>query len=98
MARQPQPSATQQILQQRGERYGKFADQAECSQELKTVLRNHMGADKWNSLTASQREALEMLCNKLGRIANGDPSYEDSWRDIAGYSTLIADELIGTVR
>lgn len=98
MARQPQPSTTQRILQQRGERYGKFADHADCSQQLKAVLRNHMGADKWNRLTASQQEALEMLCHKLGRIANGDPNYEDTWRDLAGYSTLVADELIGIQR
>ena len=29
-----------------------------------------------------------MICNKLARIACGDPMYEDSWRDIAGYAML----------
>ena len=40
-------------------------------------------------------EGLRMICNKLGRIASGDPSYEDSWRDIAGYATLVANHLQG---
>ena len=38
-------------------------------------------------------EALDLICNKLGRIANGDPTYDDSWRDIAGYAQLVVNEL-----
>ena len=34
-----------------------------------------------------------MIVNKLARIYNGDPNYSDSWRDIAGYATLVADRL-----
>jgi len=29
-----------------------------------------------------------MLANKLSRIVNGDPEYQDSWDDIAGYALL----------
>ena len=85
---------TTEVLKQRGKRYGSFANHADCSQKLKAVLRNHMGADKWNSLSPAQAECLEMLCLKLGRIANGDPNYEDNWRDIAGYAELTADILL----
>ena len=31
-------------------------------------------------------------------IINGDPNYIDSWVDIAGYATLVADRLNGVER
>ena len=34
-----------------------------------------------------------MICHKLGRIINGDPNYDDSWLDIAGYAQLIVNRL-----
>jgi hypothetical protein len=40
-----------------------------------------------------QREALDMIAHKIGRILNGDPNYADSWVDIAGYAKLVADRL-----
>ena len=80
---------------QRGERYGLFADGAVIMQDLKTVMRATPG---WERLTPSQREALEMIQHKIGRVLNGDPTYDDSWRDISGYSTLILNELNGVKR
>lgn len=85
------------ILDQRGERYGKFCDHAGAAQRLKSVLRNHMGA-KWDRLADDQKEAMEMIAHKLARIANGDPDYADSWVDIAGYAKLVADRLEGVSR
>jgi hypothetical protein len=40
-----------------------------------------------------QKEGLHMILHKIGRIVNGDPDYVDSWLDIAGYATLVADYL-----
>ena len=54
--------------------------------------------DKWYGLGNDQQEALEMIAHKLGRIANGDPDYADSWVDIAGYAKLVADRLEGVAR
>jgi hypothetical protein len=34
-----------------------------------------------------------MILHKIARIVNGDPNWSDSWRDIAGYATLVADRL-----
>jgi hypothetical protein len=51
--------------------------------------------DKALIMQADQREALDMIAHKIGRILNGDPDYSDSWRDIAGYATLVADRLDG---
>jgi hypothetical protein len=78
------------ILQERGQRYGSFEDNAATSQALKKVL--HMN-DDWLNLNYDQREALDMICHKMARIINGDPNYVDSWADIAGYATLVANRL-----
>lgn len=77
-------------LQERGKRYGEFADHAFISQNLKGYMTSNAG---WNRLDAYQAEALEMIAHKIARILNGDPNYDDSWHDIAGYATLVADRL-----
>jgi hypothetical protein len=38
-----------------------------------------------------------MIVHKIGRILNGDPNYDDSWADIAGYAQLVVKELNGTL-
>lgn len=85
-------SSTEALITERGTRYGKFKDGAAIMQELKFVMRE---VDGWHNLTPSQREALDMIQHKIGRILNGDPTYDDSWKDIAGYATLIVNELNG---
>lgn len=77
-------------LQERGKRYGEFKDHAEISQCLQWDMRQTSG---WHKLEADQAEALEMIAHKIARILNGDPNYDDSWHDIAGYATLVADRL-----
>jgi len=84
------------ILDERGSRYGKFIDQAKISQSLQATLRH--ANNSWDKMQPDQREALEMIACKLGRIVNGDPDYIDSWDDIAGYAKLVADRLRGVVR
>ena len=91
----PEADTTEQLITERGSRYGKFKDGAEIMQELKTVMRE---VDGWRNLTPSQREALDMIQHKIGRILNGDPTYDDSWKDIAGYATLIVNELNGEIK
>jgi len=79
-----------EILNERGERYGTFQHQAAISQSLKRVM---FASEK--KLEDDQTEALEMIANKIARILNGDPDYVDSWLDIAGYATLVAERLNG---
>lgn len=81
-------------LEERGSRYGVFCGHAQITQELKKTIRLHLVARE-KTLTYSQQEALDMICHKIGRIINGDPSYADSWHDIAGYAMLIEKELAG---
>ena len=88
-------SPTEALITERGSRYGKFKDGAEIMQELKDVMRE---VDGWHNLTPSQREALDMIQHKIGRILNGEPTYDDSWKDIAGYATLIVNELNGEIK
>lgn len=87
-------SPTEALITERGSRYGKFKDGADIMQSLKDTMRD---VDGWNNLTASQKEALDIIQHKIGRILNGDPTYDDSWKDIAGYATLIVNELNGEV-
>lgn len=90
-----QGNTVDQTVTERGERYGKFKDGSVIMQDLKNIMRD---TPNWEGLTPSQREALEMIQHKIGRILNGDPMYDDNWRDICGYSQLVLDELNGTVR
>jgi hypothetical protein len=85
------------ILDERGSRYGSFMGHAHITIALKQILHNKI-ASRDLHLFPDQLEALDMICHKLGRIANGDPNYVDSWIDIAGYATLVADRLEGKVR
>ncbi len=77
-------------LEQRGNRYGSFDSHAAISQYLKTSIEQ---APSRTALTPAMVEALEMIFHKVARILNGDPTYADSWHDIAGYATLVEKEL-----
>ena len=79
-------------VDQRGSLYGRFDHGAQIMQSIKQQMRS---VDGWQRLASDQQEALEMIAHKIGRILNGDPNYADSWVDIAGYATLIADRLEG---
>lgn len=79
-----------QILEERGKRYGDFARHAEITQRLKRLM---FSIKDRAQLDDDQVEALEMIAHKIGRILNGDPDYADSWDDIAGYAKLVADRL-----
>lgn len=74
----------------RGQRYGDFANQGRITQAIKAAMRD---SPNWDRLDPDQRESLEMIAHKVGRILNGDPDYADSWHDIAGYARLIEARL-----
>lgn len=78
-------------LAERGTRYGVYTEHARITQALKAVMQ---AEPNWAKLAAHQKETLEMIAHKIGRILNGDPHYHDSWHDIVGYSKLTADELL----
>lgn len=72
-------------LAARGSTHGDFTCNGEIMQRLKLDMRNHPG---WEKLAPFQREALEMIQHKVGRILCGNPNFADHWHDIAGYAKL----------
>ena len=83
------------ILSERSSRYGEFFSHAGITQNLKITMHH---TDNWHRLSYDQQEALEMIAHKIGRILNGDPNYDDSWIDIAGYAKLVADRLTAAAK
>lgn len=80
------------ILEDRGKTHGDFKHQSELSNMLKLAVRNYPDS-KWSYINPYQRESIEMICHKLSRILVGDPNEVDHWDDIAGYATLVANQL-----
>ena len=78
------------ILNERQEQYGDFYNRSKISQDFKSLI--HHG-ESYRLLKADQKEALEMIATKIGRIVNGDPDYLDSWIDIQGYCQLVIDRV-----
>ena len=73
------------VLNERGNNYGSFEDNAAATQSIKEIMAN---SRSWTSMDDSKKEALEMIAHKISRIVNGDPNYKDSWVDIQGYAKL----------
>lgn len=74
----------------RAKTHGDFADNAQVSQNLKTVIHN---AVEYQHLSMMQKESLDLICTKIGRILSGNQNEPDHWHDIAGYATLVENTL-----
>jgi hypothetical protein len=85
------------ILNTRAPNYGSFLGLSQVTQRLKAVAHQFAGQNN-KTFDADQAEALDLIFTKIGRILNGDPNHLDSWIDIAGYATLVADRLQGKIR
>jgi hypothetical protein len=83
---------TKELLAERGKTHGDFGTHALITQELKGVM-VEQGAQNWKSLSDVQKEALEMIQHKIGRILAGNPDHKDHWDDIVGYAKLVSDRL-----
>lgn len=77
-------------LAQRAETHGGFAAKSVFIQQFKADMRSTIG---WAGLDPDQREALDHIATKVGRILFGNADHHDNWHDVAGYATLIADRL-----
>lgn len=78
------------LLEEREHTYGDYMTNAILSQKLKTVMRE---SQNWDRLPMDMKESFEMIAVKLARSLNGDYTHIDSWKDVAGYATLISDRL-----
>lgn len=77
-------------LAERQSTYGDFRDVANTTGQLMGILRNSKNG---HTLPYMHEEALHMICSKMARLVNGDPTHKDSWHDIAGYAKLVEDSL-----
>jgi len=73
------------LLAERGSTHGDYPTQAAVTQAIKAAMRT---GPNWNRLSDAQRDALEMLAVKQGRILCGDPDFQDHWDDLEGYARL----------
>ena len=80
----------EEVLAERGARYGKFANHAAICQRLQEVFHT---MPSWKSMDYDMKQALTVIADKIARMGNGDPFYEDNWVDIIGYSTLVLDRI-----
>ena len=74
------------IIDEREKTHGPFLVVAGKAQQIKDAMR---GGANWDMMDDIQREALEMIASKIGRILAGNHDETDHWRDIAGYAALI---------
>lgn len=84
---------TKTIIQQRHQQYGSYELQAGVAQLIKCAIFETVPLDRRPTLSQPQIESLQMIATKISRIVCGNPNNVDSWRDISGYSALIADIL-----
>jgi hypothetical protein len=85
------------VLDARGDNYGMFMQNAETAIKIKGAMHNAIARNDMH-LYPDQLQALDMIASKMSRIVNGNPNHRDSWIDIAGYATLVADRLEGKAR
>ena len=88
----PKIQSTEEILAERGSRYGKFSDNSRTTQAMKRVFKT---GTSFAQLSDSQLEVLDMVAHKISRIINGDPKYLDSWQDMIGFTQLEINILTG---
>lgn len=77
-------------LKEREKIHGDFQRNSHSMQALKRCC---VESDNWYQLENYQKESIEMICHKLGRILCGNPNHLDHWHDIAGYATLVENIL-----
>lgn len=82
--------SVENTLDERAPTHGDFIKNTVTMQDLKNIMRD---TPNWKTLYPYQRETLDMIAHKIGRILHGDPNHIDSWHDVAGYATLVEREL-----
>jgi hypothetical protein len=77
--------ATEALLHERRQTHGSFRQNAAAAQALRAAFREAPG---WPLLDDRQREALDCIALKIGRILSGQSNYVEHWDDICGYCRL----------
>jgi len=78
------------IINEREKTHGPYKSTAAWSQSLKDMFRS---SPNWVKMNDGQKEALEMIASKLGRLLNGDHNFDDHSIDVGGYAKLYASSI-----
>jgi len=81
----------EQTLLERACRYGSFEDVAQRTNNIYASILHD--APQLPSTQPHHREALHMIAMKIARLVNGQINDADSWQDIAGYATLVRNQI-----
>lgn len=82
---------TNEILEKRGKVYGGYLRGIKLRDRLLTsIYHAHLQESDGSSMQPLEKQFFVDICSKLIRLAIS-PRHIDSWRDIAGYATLIAN-------
>ena len=82
-----------EILKDRTEIYGDYEGGCNFIIEVMTkILKRYKATHQKESMYPLYQHYIRDIVNKLSRIAV-TPNHVDSWRDISGYASLIADVL-----
>lgn len=82
----------EELLAARKSTHGEYREHARYTQAIKALIHS---SPNWEGMEDHQKETLEMIAHKIGRILAGDASFDDHWKDISGYAKLTADRLVG---
>lgn len=67
----------------RDTQHGGMEAVGKVAQQMKAAIRS---GRNWHRLSSGEREALDMICHKVGRVLSGaDPHDLQHWEDLAGY-------------
>ena len=83
------------LLNARQKTHGTYQEVASIAQMFREIMR---GTDGWQRMNDAQREALDSMASKFGRIGSGDPHFRDHWDDVAGYATLASMQCDSSIR
>lgn len=78
------------VLDERGNNYGDFSDNALVAQELKAGVRRGIS---WHIMPPYMKEGIDMILSKISRAVTGDCYHLDTYTDICGYSRLIEERV-----
>lgn len=88
----------QTITDERGKRYGDFGALCVTSAQIKQTVRDALLENEtFQKLDGVKKcvveEYLDMVATKLARIVTGDPTYDDNFLDIEGYSKITRERI-----
>ncbi len=84
-------TSTEQLVADRRETHGRYDDHARITQTFKMLMEQELAERSQRGqamLSYTQKESLDMILHKIGRIIAGEASFPDHWDDIAGYAKI----------